>query len=246
MKNKYISWFSCGAASAVATKIAIKEYGDIRVIYQDTGSEHPDNKRFLIECEEWFGQKIEITKSDKYNNIWEVFEKTRYLVGPSGARCTTELKKNVANKIINWGEHQEFEVFGYTSEEVYRVERFKQNNPERKIVTPLIDKGLNKDDCLGMLWKARIKIPAMYELGYNNNNCIGCVKGGAGYWNKIRQDFPEVFDRMAKVERDLGRTIIKEGNERIYLDELDPNKGNHKHEKSISCGLFCQIESDNL
>ena len=246
MKNKYISWFSCGAASAVATKIALKEYGDIRVIYQDTGSEHPDNKRFLIECEEWFGQKIEITKSDKYNNIWEVFEKTRYLVGPSGARCTTELKKNVANKIINWGEHQEFEVFGYTSEEVHRVERFKQNNPERKIVTPLIDKGLNKDDCLGMLWKARIKIPAMYELGYNNNNCIGCVKGGAGYWNKIRQDFPEVFDRMAKVERDLGRTIIKEGNERIYLDELDPNKGNHKHEKSISCGLFCQIESDNL
>ena len=23
-----------------------------------------------------------------------------------------------------------------------------------------------------------IEIPVMYRLGYNNNNCVGCVKGG--------------------------------------------------------------------
>ena len=32
-------------------------------------------------------------------------------------------------------------------------------------------------------------------MGYNNNNCIGCIKGGMGYWNKIRVDFPEVFEK---------------------------------------------------
>lgn len=245
--KKYISWFSCGAASAVASKIALKEYDNVRIIYQDTGSEHPDNKRFLQECQDWFGQEIEITKSDKYKDIWDVFQKTRYLAGIAGARCTTELKKNVANKIINWGANQEHEVFGYTIDEKHRVERFKQNNPERKIVTPLIDKGLNKEDCLGMLWKAKIKIPAMYELGYNNNNCIGCVKGKSGYWNKIRIDFPEVFERMAKQERELGVSIIRDGDgNRVYLDELDPKSGNHLKEPSISCGIFCQIESDNL
>ncbi len=37
----------------------------------------------------------------------------------------------------------------------------------------------------------------MYDLGYPNNNCIGCVKGGMGYWNKIRKDFPEVFQKRA-------------------------------------------------
>ena len=36
--------------------------------------------------------------------------------------------------------------------------------------------------------------PLMYDLGYPNNNCIGCVKGGMGYWNHIRKDFPEVFE----------------------------------------------------
>lgn len=62
---------------------------------------------------------------------------------------------------------------------------------------------------MGMLWKAGIKIPAMYKMGYNNNNCIGCVKGGMGYWNKIRKDFPEVFAQMAQIERDVGATCLR-------------------------------------
>ena len=248
MDDKYISWFSCGAASAVATKIALKKYKNVRIIYQDTGSEHPDNKRFLKDCEQWFGQEIEITKSEKYNDIWDVFKKTKWLVGPSGARCTSELKRKVAESIIDWGENQQFEIFGYTFEEKSRMERFKLNNNERKIVCPLIDKGLSKDDTLGLIWKAKIKLPKMYELGYRNNNCIGCVKGGAGYWNKIKKDFPDVFKKMAEQERELNvainKTYINGKRSKIFLDELPEDMGNYKNEPSISCGLFCQMESD--
>jgi len=43
--TKVIAWFSCGAASAIAAKLAIKKYGYIvEVVYMDTGSEHSDNK----------------------------------------------------------------------------------------------------------------------------------------------------------------------------------------------------------
>ncbi len=53
-----VCWFSCGAASAVATKIALKEAtGEVVIAYTEVKEEHPDNKRFLAECEEWFGQK---------------------------------------------------------------------------------------------------------------------------------------------------------------------------------------------
>ena len=69
---------------------------------------------------------------------------------------------------------------------------------------------------MGMLWKAGIKQPVMYSMGYNNNNCIGCVKGGMGYWNKIRKDFPEVFAQMAQIERDVGATCLKR-QRRAYL-----------------------------
>jgi len=32
-----------------------------------------------------------------------------------------------------------------------------------------------------------------------------------GYWNKIRKDFPDVFTRMANVERKLDVSILKDG-----------------------------------
>ena len=63
------------------------------------------------------------------------------------------------------------------------------------------------------------------------------VKGGMGYWNKIKVDFPEVFQRMATLERYKGQTIFKDR----YLDELQPEDGNYPQEQSIECSIFCQM-----
>ena len=77
----------------------------------------------------------------------------------------------------------------------------------------------------------------MYDLGYRNNNCIGCVKGGMGYWNKIRIDFPEVFKQRAEEERKVGHTCIKG----IYLDELPPDAGRIEDEVMEDCSIMCQL-----
>jgi hypothetical protein len=103
---------------------------------------------------------------------------------------------------------------------------------------PLIERGLSKQDAHGILARAGIKRPKMYDLGYHNNNCIGCVKGGKGYWNKIRVDFPDIFAARVKMERDIGRSCI---NGR-FLDELEPNEGRHDAPISEDCGVFCWIE----
>ena len=71
--------------------------------------------------------------------------------------------------------------------------------------------------------------------GYHNNNCVGCVKGGAGYWNKIRVDFPEAFERMARLELEIGAHIIKG---KHYLDELPQDAGRWEDE-DIECGVLC-------
>ena len=246
--DRVISWFSCGAASAVATKLAIQEHGEVEVIYQDTGSEHPDNKRFLKDCEEWFGQEIKVLKSEKYKDIYEVFRARKYIVGVAGAPCTYELKRKVAEDYLNFT--HDLEIFGYTADEEHRVNRFKEQNPERIIQAILVERGLTKDDCLGMIERAGIEIPAMYLLGYNNNNCIGCVKGQMGYWNKIRKDFPDVFEKTAKLEREMGaainKTYIDGKRTRVFLDELDPNAGNLLKEPSISCGIMCEMEYQRI
>ena len=89
------------------------------------------------------------------------------------------------------------------------------------------------------------------ELGIAQAQALygaGGVKGGMGYWNKIRVDFPEHFDKLAKIEREINHSIFrnKETNERIYLDELDPNAGNFKKEPSITCDLSCGLMMGEL
>lgn len=249
MENqRVVAWFSCGAASAVAAKLAIHKYGDkVEVVYMDTGSEHPDSKRFMKDCEEWFDKRITVLKSDKYEDIWDVFEKTRFLVSPKGARCTTELKKVVGRA---FGRIDDIDIYGYTLEEftkkrpynvggktvkLTRCENFERNNPEKNVEWILAENGMTKDDCKALLAVNGIDIPEMYKLGYKNNNCVGCVKGGKGYWNKIRVDFPEVFNRMALKERELGVRVLRD----VWLSELNPKAGHYPTEKMPSCGITC-------
>jgi 3'-phosphoadenosine 5'-phosphosulfate sulfotransferase (PAPS reductase)/FAD synthetase len=238
-----ICWFSCGAASSVATKLALAE-GPAEIIYCHVAEEHPDNMRFKNDCEKWFGQEIQVIRNEKYNgSIYEVFEKTKYLVGVAGAPCTRLLKKEMRQKYERAGDRQ---VFGYTLEEQDRVDRFIDANNDVNLWSILIDKGLTKQDCLAILQRAGIELPVMYKLGYQNNNCVGCVKGGLGYWNKIRSDFPQQFQRMADMECKLNAKILKHKGERIWLTELPTNAGDYPTEKAIECGIFCQMAEEDM
>lgn len=243
--RRVLVWFSCGAASAVAAKLTLDKYPNAEILYCDTlAYEHPDNRRFLTDVENWIGKQIILLKSDEYKDIYDVFDKTGWLVGPGGARCTTELKKVVRKK---YQKPDDTHVFGLTFDEQKRIRTFKQNNPELQYYWVLDEHKITKTQCYSILQKANIRLPAMYLLGYNNNNCIGCVKGGAGYWNKIRKDFPEIFDKMAKQERKMNIAINKRYENgsriRVFLDELDPNAGRGVKEPDIECGPQCNFET---
>jgi hypothetical protein len=248
--SRIVAWFSCGAASAVTVKLMqakLRPGDELAVVRIYLANEHPDNDRFAEDCEKWFGQPVLSMRSGKYRDAWELWEKRRYLAGVNGAPCTLELKKAVRWEFeTQW--NPDAQAFGYTAEEVDRARQFRRQNPEVRLLTPLIDAGLGKADCLAMLERAGLELPAMYRLGYQNNNCIGCVKGGPGYWNKIRKDFPEVFDRMAKLERSIGATICKDTTgqrERVYLDELPLDMGRHE-EPVPECSLLCAIAEQDI
>ena len=244
--TRVLAWFSCGSASAVAAKLAVERYGDrCEVLYCDTlAYEHPDNVRFLADVERWIGVAITILKSDTYADIFDVFRRTRWLVGVHGARCTTELKKNVRTA---YERPDDLHVFGFTTDEAHRVARFRGEQPGVLATFPLYEQGITKAECHRRIAAAGIATPMMYQLGYANNNCIGCVKGGMGYWNKIRRDFPEAFDRMAKLERELDAAICKvepvvngkRTRVRVFLDELEPDAQDDLP-FDMECGVLCQ------
>ena len=245
--KRVLAWFSCGSASAVAAKLAVENYGEAcEVVYCDTlAYEHPDNRRFLADVERWLGVPITILKSDTYTDIYDVFTRTRWLVGVSGARCTTELKKNVRTA---YQRPDDLHVFGLTADEYGRSVTLRRTNHDLTIVLPLLDAKITKAECHRRIAAAGIEAPAMYRLGYQNNNCIGCVKGGSAYWNQIRRDFPATFDRMARLERDLDAAICKrewveDGHRRrarVFLDELPPDADDGQLRFDMECGVACQ------
>lgn len=156
-----------------------------------------------------------------------------------GAKCTEVLKKRVRKE---WEDsHKDFDityVWGFDIEEKHRADRLLETMPDFRHEFPLIEKGLSKSDVHGLFDRIfDFPRPKMYDMGYKNNNCIGCVKGGMGYWNKIRIDFPEVFERMAKLEREIGHSCING----VFLDELDPARGRIEDEIMPDCSIMCHL-----
>jgi hypothetical protein len=130
-------------------------------------------------------------------------------------------------------------VWGLDCNEIKRAERIVLGMPEMNHRFPLIEQSISKERAHQILMASGIKRPVMYELGYHNNNCVGCVKGGMGYWNKIRIDFPEVFTKRAAMERRVGHSCING----VFLDELDPERGRMEGPIVDDCGIFCELDA---
>lgn len=244
MKETIAVWFSCGAASAVAAKKTIEMYGNthnILVVNNPVKEEHEDNRRFLLDVQEWIQHPIIEATNKNFPNasIVEVFDKRKYMSNEYGAPCTLLLKKEARYQFekqnkIDW------HVLGFPIDEWER--QYKFNMGERANTLPvLISNLIPKNDCFRILKKANIKLPEIYSLGYPNANCIGCVKATSPtYWNLVRITHPHIFQQRAEQSRRIGAKLVRVKGNRIYLDELKPtDKGAPM--KSWECGNFCEV-----
>ena len=229
-----VSWFSAGASSFIATYL--ERHTIDKIIYIHIDNQHEDSMRFVKDCEKILEGPIEILQS-RYLSVENVIQQFNYIRSPHHALCTDILKKRVRKEWESKQTEPLTYVWGFDFDEKDRAERLLQGMPEQSHIFPLINKILSKKDVHGLTSQLGIKRPMMYDLGYNNNNCIGCIRGGMGYWNKIRVDFPEVFERMALLERKVNARCLKE----CFLDELDPNRGRHTMEVLEDCSIFCQL-----
>lgn len=231
-----VAWFSAGISSFVALYLA-KDIDEI--IYTHIDDQHEDSIRFLNDVELVTGRSITILQS-RYKSVDSILARG-YIKTPYGAPCTKNLKRDVRK---NWerqhpGIHTY--IWGLDYSEKHRADRIIESMPNYNHEFPLIENKITKEDAHGIANRLGLKRPAMYDLGYRNNNCIGCIKGGMGYWNKIRRDFPEIFASRAAREREIGFAILKDKNGPVFLDELEPNRGNFEDEISEECGIFCQL-----
>ena len=243
--RRRVCQFSCGAASAVATKLTLSNFQNVTIVNAYLEEEDKDNRRFLEDCEKWFGRVITILRDDEYGaSTHEVWKRKRYIKGQRGAPCSQLLKRRLLNAVR---ESDDVAVIGFTAEEEDRAIDLEQLFPDTNWEFPLIERRLSKSDCLALIADAGIKLPNMYLMGYNNANCIGCPKGGQNYWQRIRRDFPDEFVQIKTIQENIGpgaaflqfRSGSRKG-ERIMLADLPDGDGNLAEEAEFSCSFFCE------
>lgn len=245
-----VSWFSAGVDSFIATYLlrdSLREDG--KIIYIHVDDQHGDTMRFIKDCEDALGMPIEILQSP-YKSVDNVQRQFGFIKSAYGAKCTSILKKRVRKE---WEAKHKGEdityVWGFDATEKHRAERMVESYPEFEHEFPLIDRHITKQESHGMLAELGIKRPKMYDLGFHNNNCIGCPKGGQWYWNMVRTHFPEIFELRAQRERMIGHSCLRETvvvdgkkvTKQLFLDELEPGRGREVDEISQDCNIFCQL-----
>lgn len=238
-------WFSCGAASAVAAKKTLELYGDIadvRIINNPVIEEDEDNVRFLKDIQKWLGVVIEFAKNSKYQSCSavEVWDKRKFMSGPQGAPCTLELKKKARQEWEKYN-NADWHVLGFTFDEKKRSDKFILT--ERSNLLPvLIDQGITKSKCFEIIKSAGIKLPRIYDLGYPNANCIGCVKATSPtYWNHVRKMHPEIFQQRANQAKQIGAKLVRYKGKRIDLHDLPTDaEGKSMKSMNVECGIFCE------
>lgn len=241
--DQIVVWFSCGAASAVAAKLTLDEFGSdrVRIVNQPIVEEDEDNRRFLFDVQDWLGKTIETVTHPKYPKMSarEVWSDVKAMSFPKGAPCTKILKKECRQWFEN-SNQIDWHVFGFTSDERKRHSSFTLT--ERSNVIPvLITHRVTKEDCARLIIDAGIDLPISYRQGYPNANCKGCVKATSPtYWNLLRKTDPDVFWDRARQSRELGVRLVRVKGVRIFLDELDPDVIGRPLKSMPECGFNCE------
>lgn len=241
-----IAWFSSGAASAVMTKLALADDPEVLPVNCDLGeSEDEDNERFLNDCVRWFNAPIKRISSAEYLTIDEVFEARKYHANHYGAPCTSAMKRVPR---LEFQQPGDIHLFGYTADaaDVTRAKSFKERSPDITVRFPLIERGLTKEACFALIEKAGIKRPRIYDWGYPNGNCPGCVKASSpDYWALVRLRHPEVFARRADQCRRFGSRLTRVKDERIFIDEI-PADWPILNPIVPSCDFMCHLAGQDI
>ena len=97
-----------------------------------------------------------------------------------------------------------------------------------------------------MIMDAGIAPPRVYAMGFHNANCIPCVKATSpDYWALIRREFPEQFERAAKLSRDIGCRLARINDERVFIDEI-PLDQPVTDPIAPACDFLCHIAGQDL
>ena len=241
---------SLGLDSIIACYLLQKEIEDFEILYIHIDDMPEDVWTVLEETEELLGRKITVLQS-RYRNVDNVIRQFGFMKRPgAGAVCSNVLKRRVRKEFESTIKGDITYVWGFDAKEKHRAEAIKESVPYAEHIFPLIDKELTKKDVHGLAQILKDRGHKMSVLDhyrekkFNNYNCIGCIEGGIAYWLNVKENYPDVFERRSKLERELGFSILKDKDGPLFLDELEPGRGRASEVLDGTCDIFCSFAAE--
>ena len=227
-QNKYILSLGAGQqSSAMAIMIAnkdprLEEYWGIDCVFADTGGEHPKTYVFLKELEPYLkkrGMKI-IHVQNKKETLYDNFIRYKSVPMMLYRYCTVHWKIKPIEKVLD---KDIIYLIGYTIEEKKRAKKLVGNR-----ITPLIDIGYTRNDCIKEIRKVGLKVPP-------KSGCYFCSFQKKKEWQKLYKENPELFKKCQELEENSNLKIASNG-----LVSYVP--ASHKDQKSLcEYGGYCNL-----
>ncbi|KZY53466.1 MULTISPECIES: hypothetical protein [unclassified Sulfitobacter] len=245
MPERVLIWWSTGAASYTAAKIALRKYPDALIVRCETENEDEDNYRFERDAMRRLNRNVTLLKSEEYQSVPDVWDRRKFMAGHHGAPCTAEMK--IAPR-LDFQRPTDRHIFGYTADadDVKRFKRLEKNFFELDVEAPLIEKGVTKAGTLAMVERDGLALPRTYGMGFPCGNCLktGCSKASSpDYWALFRFHFPRRFAETAARCRRLGARLTRINGVRIFIDEI-PVDWPMTQPIAPACDFLCALAED--
>ncbi|MEH2030208.1 MAG: hypothetical protein V7K67_11130 [Nostoc sp.] len=223
-----IVFFSGGVSSAL-TALWIRNNlpGKLHLLFTDTLTEDEDLYRFLDESIDAIAPDG-VTHITSGMNVWDVFNKERFLGNSRIDPCSKVLKREPARKWINarYSPEETTLFFGIHWSEEERLSAIKTNWNPYKVRSVMCepDSFFIDASAIKTTWyeQTGVKIPRLYDMGFTHNNCGGfCIKAGKYHFKKLLQTMPERYDYHANKEEQIRHRL---GDVTILREQRDKTK----------------------
>jgi Phosphoadenosine phosphosulfate reductase family len=212
MRYKITVQLSGGAASYIAAKLAIEEFGhkNLSLVFADTKIEDEDLYRFLDDIERKL--KHPIIRIAEGRDPWQVFNDERFLGNSRIDPCSKILKRKLLEcwRIENCTTDCIL-IIGYDANEDHRLQRLIPRMAPARVRAPLIEHNIWKEQVLELVTADGLELPRLYRWGFPHNNCGGfCIKAGQASFALLLEHLPERYAAHEAKEEAFRKLIDKD------------------------------------